>query len=70
MSEVYPAESCMSTPRGDPPEPCCPLCGRRARHRGRRDRLAIYECIDDECVITIFEVLDDPASAERPGGRP
>jgi hypothetical protein len=58
--------------REQPPPPAtestpCPLCGRAARYCGRRDRLSIFECVEDECMISIFEVID-PAAAERPGG--
>jgi hypothetical protein len=45
----------------------CPLCGRRARYRGRRNRGGIFECTDDGCLATVFEVLN-PELAERPGG--
>jgi hypothetical protein len=54
-----------------PPDPGpvpCPLCGRPARFRGRRNRLQIYECVYDACMLSIFEVCD-PAPASRPGGR-
>jgi hypothetical protein len=47
----------------------CPLCGHRARYRGRRNRCGVFECTEDECLVTVFEVLDT-AQAERPGGRP
>jgi hypothetical protein len=45
----------------------CPACGWPARIRGRRLRLVIYECIDDRCAVTIFEV-HDPAPALSQGG--
>jgi hypothetical protein len=32
-------------------------------------RLSIFECIADECMLSIFEV-HDPEPARRPGGRP
>lgn len=46
----------------------CPLCGRAARFRGQRNRLQVYECDNDACMLSIFEVCD-PALAQRPGGR-
>jgi hypothetical protein len=50
------------------PDPVCPLCGHRARHRGRRNRVDVYECTEEGCLITIFDVLS-PAQARRPGAR-
>jgi len=46
----------------------CVLCGRPTRYRGRRARVQIYECTDERCMITVFEVCD-AAPAHRPGGR-
>jgi len=36
----------------------CPLCGRVARYRGRRERVLIFECVDDRCIAGIFEVCN------------
>jgi hypothetical protein len=55
-----------------PPDPVlCPLCGRTARFRGRRNRLQIYECVDDACMLSIFEVCCPPSlePTSRRGGR-
>jgi hypothetical protein len=59
---------CQPLPEPDPDPVACPLCGRLARFRGRRNRLGVFECVDDACMVTIFEV-HDPVLAERPGGR-
>jgi hypothetical protein len=48
-------------------EQACPLCGSRARFKGRRNRLTIWECVDGACLVGIFEVADLVPARPRGG---